>query len=245
MIYLSMLVVFILGYTLIAFEHNLKIDKAASALLAGSLCWAIFALGLFEIDINSDNFGKFLTYFQTKDLNYTSEFIAQNIDYVKKNFVLYELSHHLAEIGQILFFLLGAMTIVELVDAHQGFSVITDRIKTNNKVKLMWILCILSFFFSATLDNLTTAIVMSALLTKLIEDKKDLWLFAGMIIISANAGGAWSPIGDVTTIMLWIGGQVTAANIITSVIVPSIVCMIIPLIYLTFKLKGNIQRPSR
>ena len=108
------------------------------------------------------------------------------------------------------------MTIVELVDAHQGFSVITDRIKTNNKVKLMWILCILSFFFSATLDNLTTAIVMSALLTKLIEDKKDLWLFAGMIIISANAGGAWSPIGDVTTIMLWIGGQVTAANIITS-----------------------------
>ncbi|MGB0528143.1 MAG: sodium:proton antiporter NhaD, partial [Flavobacteriaceae bacterium] len=148
------------------------------------------------------------------------------------------------EIGQILFFLLGAMTIVELVDAHQGFSVITDRIKTNNKVKLMWILCILSFFFSATLDNLTTAIVMSALLTKLIEDKKDLWLFAGMIIISANAGGAWSPIGDVTTIMLWIGGQVTAVNIITSIIVPSIVCMIVPLIYLTFKLKGNIQRPS-
>ncbi|MBL6664032.1 MAG: sodium:proton antiporter NhaD [Flavobacteriales bacterium] len=242
--YLSMLVVFILGYTLIAFEHNLKIDKAASALLAGSLCWAIFALGLFEIDINSDNFGKFLTYFQTKDLNYTSEFIAQNVDYVKKNFVLYELSHHLAEIGQILFFLLGAMTIVELVDAHQGFSVITDRIKTNNKVKLMWILCILSFFFSATLDNLTTAIVMSALLTKLIEDKKDLWLFAGMIIISANAGGAWSPIGDVTTIMLWIGGQVTAANIITSVLVPSLVCMIAPLIYLTFKLKGNITRPS-
>ena len=146
-----MLVVFILGYTLIAFEHNLKIDKAASALLAGSLCWAIFALGLFEIDVNSDNFGKFLTYFQTKDLNYTSEFIAQNIDYVKKNFVLYELSHHLAEIGQILFFLLGAMTIVELVDAHQGFSVITDRIKTNNKVKLMWILCILSFLlFSNT-----------------------------------------------------------------------------------------------
>ena len=239
-----MLVVFILGYTLIAFEHNLKIDKAASALLAGSLCWAIFALGLFEIDVNSDNFGKFLTYFQTKDLNYTSEFIAQNIEYVKKNFVLYELSHHLSEIGQILFFLLGAMTIVELVDAHQGFSVITDRIKTNNKVKLMWILCILSFFFSATLDNLTTAIVMSALLTKLIENKKDLWLFAGMIIISANAGGAWSPIGDITTIMLWIGGQVTAVNIITSVIVPSIVCMIIPLIYLTFKLKGNIQRPS-
>ena len=240
-----MLFVFILGYILIAFEHNLRIDKAASALIAGSLCWAIFALGLFEIDINSYNFDKFLTYFQTKNLDYTSEFIAQNIGYVKKNFVLYELSHHLAEIGQILFFLLGAMTIVELVDSHQGFSVITDRLKTHNKVKLMWILCILSFFFSATLDNLTTAIVMSALLTKLIEDKKDLWLFAGMIIISANAGGAWSPIGDVTTIMLWIGGQVTAANIITSLIIPSIVCMIVPLIYLTFRLNGNIKRPSK
>ena len=244
MIYISMLVIFILGYTLIAFEHNIKIDKAGSALLTGSLCWAIFALGLYDIDINSDNFKKFLDYFQTKDLKYTTDYIAQNIEYFKKNFVLNELSHHLAEIGQILFFLLGAMTIVELVDAHQGFSVITDRIKTTNKVKLMWILCVLSFFFSATLDNLTTAIVMSALISKLIEDKKDLWLFAGMIIISANAGGAWSPIGDVTTIMLWIGGQVTAANIITSVIVPSLVCMIVPLIYLTFKLKGNVKRPS-
>jgi Na+/H+ antiporter NhaD/arsenite permease-like protein len=239
-----MLVVFVLGYVLIAFEHPLKIDKSASALIAGSLCWAIFALGLYEIDITSDTFTNFLNYFQSKDLSYTNEYIAENIDYVKKNFVLYELSHHLSEIGQILFFLLGAMTIVELVDAHQGFSVITDRIKTTNKVKLMWILCVLSFFFSATLDNLTTAIVMSALLTKLIEDKKDLWLFAGMIIVSANAGGAWSPIGDVTTIMLWIGGQVTATNIITSVIIPSVVCMVVPLIYLTFKLKGNITRPT-
>ena len=244
MIYLSMLVVFVLGYVLIAFEHPLKIDKSASALIAGSLCWAIFALGLYEIDISSDTFTNFLNYFQSKDLSYTNEYIVENIDYVKKNFVLYELSHHLSEIGQILFFLLGAMTIVELVDAHQGFSVITDRIKTTNKVKLMWILCVLSFFFSATLDNLTTAIVMSALITKLIEDKKDLWLFAGMIIVSANAGGAWSPIGDVTTIMLWIGGQVTATNIITSVIIPSVVCMVVPLIYLTFKLKGNITRPT-
>lgn len=239
-----MLVVFVIGYVLIAFEHPLKIDKSASALIAGSLCWAIFALGLFEIDITSDTFTNFLNYFQTKDLGYTSDYIAENINYVKRNFVLYELSHNIAEIGQILFFLLGAMTIVELVDAHQGFAVITDRIKTTNKVKLMWILSILSFFFSATLDNLTTAIVMSALLTKLIKDKKDLWLYAGMIIISANAGGAWSPIGDVTTIMLWIGGQVTAANIITSVIIPSIVCMLVPLIYLTFKLKGDITRPS-
>ena len=245
MIYLLMLLVFILGYSLIAFEHTIKIDKAASALITGSLCWAIFALGLFEININSNNFENFLKYFQSKEINYTSDFITQNINYVKKKFVLYELSHHLSEIGQILFFLLGAMTIVEVVDCHQGFSVITDRIKTKNKVKLLWILCVLSFVFSATLDNLTTAIVMSALLTKIIEDKKDLWLFAGMVIISANAGGAWSPIGDITTIMLWIGGQITAVNIITSIILPSFVCMTVPLIYLTFKLKGNIKRPQQ
>ena len=155
------------------------------------------------------------------------------------------LAHHLVDISEILFFLLGAMTIVELIDAHQGFSVLTDRINTNNKVKLMWILCVLTFFFSAVLDNLTTSIVMAALLSKIIKDKEDLWMFAGMIIVSANAGGAWSPIGDVTTIMLWIGGQVTAANIITSIIVPSIVCMIVPLVYLTFKLKGEVSTPDQ
>ena len=154
------------------------------------------------------------------------------------------LSHHLVDIAEILFFLLGAMTIVELIDAHQGFSVITDKIKTRKRVNLMWILCVLTFFFSAALDNLTTAIVMSALLTKLIKDKEDLWMFAGMVIVSANAGGAWSPIGDVTTIMLWIGGQVTAANIITSIFIPSVVCMLVPLTYLTFRLKGEVGSPT-
>ena len=153
------------------------------------------------------------------------------------------LSHHLVDIAEILFFLLGAMTIVELIDAHEGFSIITDKITTNKRVVLLWILSIITFFFSAALDNLTTAIVMAALLTKLIKDKEDLWMFAGMVILSANAGGAWSPIGDVTTIMLWIGGQVTAANIITSVFLPSVVCAIVPLIYLTFRLKGDITRP--
>ena len=155
------------------------------------------------------------------------------------------LSHHLVDIAEILFFLLGAMTIVELIDAHEGFSIITDKITTNKRVALLWILSIITFFFSAALDNLTTAIVMAALLTKLIKDKEDLWMFAGMVILSANAGGAWSPIGDITTIMLWIGGQVTAANIITSVFLPSVVCAIVPLIYLTFRLKGEITRPIR
>jgi Na+/H+ antiporter NhaD/arsenite permease-like protein len=153
------------------------------------------------------------------------------------------LSHHLVDIAEILFFLLGAMTIVELIDAHEGFSIITDKITTNKRVVLLWILSIITFFFSAALDNLTTAIVMAALLTKLIKDREDLWMFAGMVILSANAGGSWSPIGDITTIMLWIGGQVTAANIITSVFLPSVVCAIVPLIYLTFRLKGDITRP--
>ena len=156
----------------------------------------------------------------------------------------HEIQHHIVDIAEILFFLLGAMTIVELVDAHQGFSIITDKITTNNKVKLLWILSVITFFFSATLDNLTTSIVMAALLTKLIKDKHDLWMFAGMVILSANAGGAWSPIGDITTIMLWIGGQVTAINIISSVIIPSVVCALVPLLYLTFRLKGDVQRPE-
>ncbi len=156
----------------------------------------------------------------------------------------HEIQHHIVDIAEILFFLLGAMTIVELIDAHQGFSIITDKITTNNKVKLLWILSVITFFFSATLDNLTTSIVMAALLTKLIKDKDDLWMFAGIVILSANAGGAWSPIGDITTIMLWIGGQVSAVNIITSVIVPSVVCAVVPLLYLTFRLKGEVQRPE-
>jgi Na+/H+ antiporter NhaD/arsenite permease-like protein len=157
----------------------------------------------------------------------------------------HEIQHHLVDIAEILFFLLGAMTIVELIDAHEGFSIITDKITTNKKVYLMWILCLITFFFSAALDNLTTSIVMAALLTKLIKDKEDLWMFAGMVIVSANAGGAWSPIGDVTTIMLWIGGQVTAANIITSIFIPSVICALVPLIYLTFKLKGSVTRPEK
>ena len=163
---------------------------------------------------------------------------------IDQHTLTHEIQHHIVDIAEILFFLLGAMTIVELIDAHQGFAIITDKITTNNKIKLIWILSTITFFFSAALDNLTTSIVMAALLTKLIKDRNDLWMFAGIVILSANAGGAWSPIGDVTTIMLWIGGQVSAGNIITSVIIPSLVCAIVPLLYLTFRLKGEIQRPD-
>ncbi len=233
-----MIIVFVLGYAAIALEHPIKVDKAASALIIGGLGWALLAIGIIDIvnfEIVANKFAVFQEWYKVK-------FPGKEI--TELNFLKYELSHHLIDIAEILFFLLGAMTIVELVDAHQGFTIITNKITTNNRIKLLWILSIITFFFSAVLDNLTTAIVMAALLPKIIKGKKDLWMFAGMIILSANAGGAWSPIGDVTTIMLWIGGQVSAGNIVVSVIIPSIVCAIVPLIYLSLKLKGDITRPE-
>ena len=160
-----------------------------------------------------------------------------------QHFIEEQLLHHLSEISSILFFLLGAMTIVELVDAHEGFSIITDKITTKNRVKLLWIVSLLTFFFSAALDNLTTTIVMVSLLRKLIDDKYERWFFAGIVVVAANAGGAWSPIGDVTTTMLWIGGQLTTMTIIKTLIVPSIVAMMVPLTVLSFTMKGEIVRP--
>jgi len=132
------------------------------------------------------------------------------------------------------------MTIVELIDAHDGFRFITERIKTKDVRKLLWIVCWLTFFLSAVLDNLTTAIVMVSLVRKLVYEKEKRLFFAGMIIIAANAGGAWSPIGDVTTTMLWIGGQISTVAIITGTLAPSIICLLVPLVYLTFNLKGNL-----
>jgi len=204
-----MIIVFILGYVAIAFEHNLKIDKAAAALVTGVLCWVFFVLGGAEMDQ-----------------------------------IEHDLLNHIGEISSILFFLLGAMTIVELIDAHGGFNVITDKIATKNKVKALWTVCLMTFFFSAILDNLTTSIVMISLLRKLIKDKQIRWLFAGMVIISANSGGAFSPIGDVTTTMLWIGGQVSVSNIISSLFLPSIASLIAPLLFLSWKLDGEIEQPE-
>ena len=151
---------------------------------------------------------------------------------------------HLGETSEILFFLLGAMTIVEIVDRHEGFRIITDKITTKNKRKLLWVISILTFFMSAVLDNLTTSIVMVALLRKLIDDKHERWFFAGMVILAANSGGAWSPIGDVTTIMLWIKGNVTAAKIIMETFIPSLVSMVVPLTAITFMMKGDVKRPE-
>jgi len=152
-----------------------------------------------------------------------------------------QLATHLGDIAGILFFLLGAMTIVELIDAHDGFEVITQRIKTNQKVKLLWLICLLSFVLSAVLDNLTTTIVMVSLIRKLVRNKQARLLFCGMVVIAANAGGACSPIGDVTTTMLWIGGQVTAAQVITSVLLPSLACLLAPMLFLTFRMRGTVE----
>lgn len=253
--FLLMVVIFILGYTAIALEHPIKVDKAASALLTGVILWAVYALnatGILDLGLSPAwESAKLMahdaiTYIQPnvspEQFSAYSDTIAAGHE--TSHFVKHDLEHHLIEIAEILFFLLGAMTIVEAVDQHQGFKLITDKIKTTNKVKLLWIISILTFFMSAVLDNLTTTIVIIALLRKLIDDQKTRWFYASMVVIAANAGGAWSPIGDVTTIMLWIGGQITALNIIKELIAPSLVTILLPLIILTFTMKGNVTRPS-
>ncbi|HET9570954.1 MAG TPA: sodium:proton antiporter NhaD [Bacteroidales bacterium] len=161
-----------------------------------------------------------------------------------KNAINVQLGEHLGNLSQILFFLLGAMTIVEMVDAHDGFRIITKVIVQTKKTSLLWIIGIISFFLSSVLDNMTTTIVIVSLLRKLIHDPKDRMLFAGVVVIAANAGGAWTPIGDVTTTMLWIGNQISTGNIMVKLFLPSMACLVVPLIFLSFKLKGTVERPK-
>lgn len=231
-----MVVVFVLGYIMIALEHPLKIDKAASALLIGVLTWVVYMFGSTEIF----NSGSSVAW---------NEYLAANPGANNKEGMIHFISHFqilesLGEISEILFFLLGAMTIVEIVDRHGAFEIITDKIKTVKKVKLLWILGFLTFFMSAVLDNLTTTIVMIALLRKLVDDKETRWFYAGIVVLAANSGGAFSPIGDVTTIMLWIGGQITAAKVITMVFLPSFVSLLVPLVVLSFIMKGEFEKPD-
>lgn len=231
-----MIIIFIVGYTSIALEHNLKTDKAALALITGMLMWTIYAVGgtnILSMGLSASWNNFITTNPMANDAEGMIHFITNH-----------EVFHHLADISSILFFLIGAMTIVEIIDRHQGFKIITDKIKTRKKSKLLWIICILTWFLSALLDNLTTTIVMIAVIRKLVTDKPNRWVFASMVVIAANAGGAWSPIGDVTTIMLWIGGQVTAKNIILTLFLPSLLTLIVPLLILTPKIKkGGVVRP--
>jgi Na+/H+ antiporter NhaD/arsenite permease-like protein len=151
------------------------------------------------------------------------------------------LGHHLSSVAEIVFFLLGAMTIVELIDAHDGFQNITEKIKTTKKSKFIWTIALLTFFLSAVLDNLTSTIVMLSIINKLVKEKNAKWHLLGLVIIAANAGGAWSPIGDVTTTMLWIGHQMTPLNIIKETFLASLTCMVVPTLIINYRLKGDIQ----
>ena len=221
--YAALVVVFVIGYLLIALEHPIKIDKSATALLLGMVMWVLFILGAdalpFVVEKAAEHgFGDHLS-----------------------DFVNAEILHHMGEVATTLFFLIGAMTIVELVDVHGGFSIITDRITSRDKKKLLWILGFVTFFMSAILDNLTTSIVMVLLLRKLISNPKERWLYASMIIIAANAGGAWSPIGDITTIMLWVKGNISTTGVIMYVLLPSLVAMIVPLLLVGGRLKGQLE----
>ncbi|MDF3194253.1 sodium:proton antiporter NhaD [Pseudomonas sp. 1928-m] len=222
--YALMALTFVFGYLCIALEHPLKIDKAASAILTAVICWTLLVLGADSI---------------LPLIGAATAGASGNDHHVTE-----ELRHHLGEISEILFFLMGAMTIVELIDAHEGFKVITDRIRTNKRVHLLWLVGVITFFLSAALDNLATTIVMISLLRKLIDDQKERWFYAGIVVIAANAGGAWSPIGDVTTTMLWIGNQVTASGIVVKLIIPSLICLLVPLTIMSFVLKGEITPPK-
>jgi Na+/H+ antiporter NhaD/arsenite permease-like protein len=204
-----LIAIFIIGYAGIATEHLIRINKAATALVTGVLCWVIYIVSASD-----------------------------------KHLVTEQLTAHLGELSGILFFLMGAMTIVELIDVHNGFDIITKRITQTNKRRLLWIVSFITFFLSPVLDNLTTTIVMVSLIRKLIKDPKERLSYVSMVVIASNAGGAWSPIGDVTTTMLWIGGQITAVNIVLQLILPSLVCMLVPLIMLSFQLKGHVERPA-
>ena len=199
------IIVFILGYLAITLEHNLHIDKLIPALAMMAILWAMIALGHLEVfDIDAVN----------------KQLLPTHIEEA--------LLHHLGKTAEILVFLLGAMTIVEIIDYFNGFATIKQFIRTRNKVSLLWIFACLAFVLSAIIDNLTATIVLVTILQKVIHEKNLRLWFAGMIIVTANAGGAWSPIGDVTTTMLWIGKKVTTPELIKYLIVPSLVCMIVP-----------------
>lgn len=197
--------IFSIGYIGIIFEHVIKLNKSAIALIIATICWSLF-------------------------------FISDGVHMTED---LQQLSHHLSDISQIIFFLMGAMTLVELVDSHKGFKLITDFIDTRSKKKLLWIIAGISFFLSGMLDNLTTTILMVSLLSKIIPVAKERVLFSCIIVIAANAGGAWTPIGDVTTTMLWINGQISSMAIIKALFLPSLISLIIPLLYYSFTMKGN------
>lgn len=218
----AILVVFVIGYLAIVLEHPLHLDKTVPALIMGSLCWAILAIaynnGLLDV---IDGHGHAFS-------------MANGHGHEAEEGFVNVLLHHLGKTSEILVFLIGAMTIVEIIDLHRGFEVLKDFVKTRSRKKLLWIIGILAFILSAIIDNLTATIVLVTLLRKLIKTRPERIWYASMIVIAANAGGAWSPIGDVTTTMLWIGKKVTTIGLVEYIIIPAIVCFVVPFLIASF-----------
>ena len=217
--------IFFIGYLCITTEHQIKVDKTISALAMAVICWTI--LKVFNLDVLEVLNG-----------------VLVPVDIANNSNAIDEaLRHHLAETSEILFFLIGAMTIVEIIDMHRGFEIIKRMIRTRSKVKLLWIIGVIAFFLSAIIDNLTTTIILITIVRKLIPDQKERIWYASLIVIAANAGGAWSPIGDVTTTMLWVKNKVSAAKLVEYVFIPATVCLIVPLFVASFLpvFKGKID----
>lgn len=223
---------FIIGYLFITFEHFTKIDKLIPALLMMTLSWAFISMNINEIQTWFDSLKNGFS-----DISY---FKLHN----KRELLNDTLLHHFGKTAEILIFLMGAMTIVELIDHFDGFQVFQLYISTDKKYKLLWIVSILSFFLSAIIDNLTATIVMITILRKIVLDKEIRWWYAGFVIIAANAGGAWTPIGDVTTTMLWIAGKVSTGKLMLFLLVPSLISLIFPLVIAKFMkvFHGNIDK---
>ena len=217
------IIVFILGYLGITLEHNLKLDKLIPALIMMSICWAIIALGV----------DSFSNWFDSSKHGLVDGFSSM-LHADKMHLVEETLLHHLGKTAEILVFLLGAMTIVEIIDYFDGFSTIKGYVNFKSKKKLLWMFAILAFILSAIIDNLTATIVLISILQKIVKKRDDRIWFAGLIIIAANAGGAWSPIGDVTTTMLWIANKVSAGMLFIYLIIPSLLCMLVPTVIASF-----------
>jgi len=230
----GIILVFIIGYLAIVFEHPLRLDKTVPALMMGALMWAVLAVGFHNGVLSViDGHGYLFSMSGVTD--------AAGIELQEEGFTGV-LLHHLGKIAEILIFLIGAMTIVELIDLHRGFDIIKEWITTRNKKKLLWITGIIAFILSAIIDNLTTTIVLISILRKLIHDRNDRLWYVALIITAANAGGAWSPIGDVTTTMLWIGKKVSAIQLMEYIVLPAVVCFVVPYFLASFNkiFKGDI-----
>lgn len=232
-----MTVVFVIGYILIAMEHKIGINKAATALILGMTLWVLYMFSGDSIIsvVNAESFRHFLA----GNSDVANMPLAKQCAKFVSDFQIVE---SLGEHVQIVLYLIGAMAIVELIDVHGGFMCVTERISTRSKRNLLWILSFITFFMSSILDNLTTAIVMTMLLRKMVSDRHERWIFAGMIIIAANSGGAWTPTGDVTTIMLWINENITTSALITKLFLPSLLSMLVPLAIVSLMLgKGDVN----